>query len=513
MKKLLLTITSFFLIASAAFSQRYLTEIFPSASVTPDVIYANNISVLTGTPTAMDIKMDIYEPAGMPDPLAERPLIIYLHTGSFLPLIINQTTTGSKIDSAAREICTQLARRGYVAASIDYRLGWNPAALGPPGQDIRTGTLLQAVYRAIQDLKACVRYFKADAAGSNTYGIDTSNIILGGQGTGGYIALAYMFLDDTLEYYLPKFTAATTNAQYGFVAGQPYINQSLMGDLDGYGGIPLLNNPNNTPGMTHTVHFGFNLGGALGDSSWVEGGEPPVVAFHVVGDPFAPYACGPVIVPTTGDFVVDVCGSSDLIPRTTAAGNNTYTTAGFTDPYTLAANMNNGGNDGLYGFVTNPLTQAGPWEWWDSTTVVNIAVALGMTAAQGTQIHQNSLLTNPDMSKAKALAYIDTIMNYVNPRIVYSLGLPTGIEQINILQNSISVYPNPAGEIVYVELKNIPEQMEGIKVYDVMGNLVKEIQNVKTTSIVLNRAELDPGMYVLKIKAGKGEVQKKLVLR
>lgn len=513
MKKHILTIAVFLFIAQQGFSQRYLTEIFPSASVTPDVIYANNISVLTGTPTPIDIKMDIYEPAGMVDPLSERPLVLYFHTGSFLPVVINQTATGSKIDSSAREVCTRFAKRGYVAASVDYRVGWNPAALGPPGQDIRTGTLLQAVYRAIQDAKACVRYFKSDAAGANTYGIDTTKIILGGQGTGGYVILAYMFLDDTLEYYLPKFTAATTNAQYGFVAGQPYINQALMGDLDGYGGIPQLNNPNNTPGMTHDIHFGFNMGGALGDTTWVEGGEPPVVAFHVVGDPFAPYTCGPVIVPTTGDFVVDVCGSADLIPRTTAAGNNNYTTAGFTDPYTLAANVNNGGNDGLYGFVTNPLTQAGPWEWWDSATVVNIAVLLGMTAAQGTQIHQNGLLTNPDMSKTKALAYIDTVMNYVNPRIVYSLGLLSGVELADILASNIRVYPNPASENIFVELKNIPEQMERISIYDMLGNLVTDFQNLETTLFVMNRKNLVSGMYVMKIKAGKAEVMKKLILQ
>ena len=42
-----------------AMAQRYLSPIFPSASVTPDVVYANNIQVLTGTPTAVDLKMEI----------------------------------------------------------------------------------------------------------------------------------------------------------------------------------------------------------------------------------------------------------------------------------------------------------------------------------------------------------------------------------------------------------------------------------------------------------------------
>ena len=82
MKKNLLVVT--LLLASAftfnkAEAQRYLTYVFPSADTTANVVYANNFEVLTGNPVAKDLKMDIYEPGGMPDPLAIRPLIIYLH--------------------------------------------------------------------------------------------------------------------------------------------------------------------------------------------------------------------------------------------------------------------------------------------------------------------------------------------------------------------------------------------------------------------------------------------------
>ena len=282
--------------------QRYISPVFPSASLTPDIVFANNIQTLTGTPTAIDLKADIYQPSGIPDPVNNRPLVIILHDGFYLPNIINGRPFGNKRDSCVVHICTELAKRGYVAASISYRLGWNPAATGVSGQDIRTGTYLQALYRATQDARSCVRFFKANGA---SYGIDTSKIIMGGFGHGGDISLACATLDKTQEINLPKFLANTTNSTYGFVAGQSYVNQSFNGDFEGFGGIPQLNNTNNTPGYSSKINFAFNMGGALLDPSWLEVGDCPIVSFHVVSDPFTPYGNGAVIVPTTGDFVVE----------------------------------------------------------------------------------------------------------------------------------------------------------------------------------------------------------------
>ncbi|HQX71079.1 MAG TPA: hypothetical protein PLZ63_11955, partial [Bacteroidia bacterium] len=110
----------FSMFAYTAQAQRFLTEVFPSVNVTPNVVYGQNYEVLTGTPVLKDLKMDIYEPAGAADPMTERPLIIYLHTGSYIPIIVNGNATGSRNDSAAVEICKQFARRGYVVANMDY---------------------------------------------------------------------------------------------------------------------------------------------------------------------------------------------------------------------------------------------------------------------------------------------------------------------------------------------------------------------------------------------------------
>lgn len=86
-------------------------------------------------------------------------------------------------------------------------------------------------------------------------------------------------------------------------------------------------------------------------------------------------------------------------------------------------------------------------EWFDSTTTVAAAASVGQN---GTTIYSNALLTNPDMSKAKGLAYIDTVMNYLNPRIVYCLNLATGISSIDDAEQLIQVSPNPVSDIMTI---------------------------------------------------------------
>ncbi len=489
-------------------AQRYLTETFSNVTVTPNITYGENISVFPPpTPTNIPLVMDVYEPTG--DVLAQRPLIIFMHTGSYLPKYINGTPTGSRNDSASVAMCMQFAKRGYVVANIDYRLGWNPAG---SNVDIRRGTLLNAVYRSIQDAKACVRYFKKDAATTDLFKIDPAHVILGGQGTGGYIALNYVSLNDPAEITLPKFISGVTDLNYGFVAGQPYVNQTLLGDYDGHGGIAQLNNDNNSNGYDNTVHFAFNLGGALGDSTWLEPGDVPTVAFHVVGDPFAPYDVGIVYVPgNPPQSVVDVIGSKAVIRLADQYGNNNcFINAGFTDVYTQAANVNNEGWEGLFPFATIPPTQAGPWEWFDSTTVVTEAALFGQN---GAQIYANALLTNPNMSKAKGTAYIDSIMGYLNPRIVYCLNLATGISTIESANSQISISPNPATDFININLSGLKNELKAISIFDISGRKVRDIAVNEERIYTINRGQLSSGSYVVKIQLENGDVNKKIVLQ
>ncbi|MFM8432978.1 MAG: T9SS type A sorting domain-containing protein [Bacteroidota bacterium] len=498
-------------LSGEAIAQRYNSEVFTDVQITPSVRYGQNKELLTGAPVMKNLTMDVYEPFG--DAQAVRPLIIYLHTGSFLPPVINSNPTGSRFDSTAVEMCKRFARRGYVAAAMSYRLGWNPVSAD---QDVRTGSLLQAVYRAMQDAKACVRYFYEEAAvNGNPFRVDTNNIILGGQGTGGYIAMAYATVDQLSEISLPKFLSNTSNPSYGFFAGQSYVIPQIWGDFDGYGGDTTLNYPFNHVGYSNRINFVFNMGGALGDSSWLEQGDVPMVAFHVIGDPFAPIGNGPVYVPTQPpQYVVDVSGSSVVVARSNAFGNNNcFNSAGFTDVYTQRANTLNNGEDGMFPFQTSTLIQSGPWEWYDSTALVGFAQFIGQPAAAGTQAYLNGKATNPDMSKAKAMAYIDTIQGYLNPRIVQCLGLNTGINDWDAVAKAISVYPNPTAGEFNVDLSSISDKVNSLQVMDINGRIIQNIRIEENAVYTFRGLDLARGLYTVKIGFETGSVTRKLVVQ
>ncbi len=196
-----------FAIVGFSISQtRYVDEVFTNLDIDSNIVYAQNISVLAGTPVPTGVSvipplaMEIYRPTG--DTIAERPLIIHMHTGTFLPILHNGNPTGLRFDGATSLMCQGYAKRGYVVANIEYRLGWNPM---DSTQALRAASLMKAVYRGIQDAKSCVGYFRKDYENGNTYGIDTSKIILSGQGSGGWIALGYATVDKLAEIQLPKF--------------------------------------------------------------------------------------------------------------------------------------------------------------------------------------------------------------------------------------------------------------------------------------------------------------------
>ena len=111
-------------------SDRYLGEIFDEVSVTRDVVYGINATAITlpteGEALAQELRMDVYEPLG--DNLESRPVMMIYHNGNFLPQVINSSIEGTRQDSSVVELCTRFAKAGYVAAAVDYRLGWNPFA-------------------------------------------------------------------------------------------------------------------------------------------------------------------------------------------------------------------------------------------------------------------------------------------------------------------------------------------------------------------------------------------------
>ena len=444
MKNIFSLLLALLFVSSMTAQVRYIDEVFDDVTVTTNVQYAANITVITTLqglpPMALPQLMDIYEPAG--DTETDRPLMIYMHTGNFLPAYTNGSGLGNKDDSCAVEICTRFAKMGYVVASIDYRLGWNPLAAT---QSQRTYDLINAAYRGVQDARTAVRYFRMNVAeAGNEYGINPDKIGYFGEGTGGYATLAAATISDyndiiiddlgdpILKFYHEIQVGVDMNGdpQMGTV---PMVIEAINGDpegkVDGFAPDVTQLCIGHYPGYSSDVNFQVNLGGALGDLNWLDAGDPAMISFHCPHDPFAPYETNILIVPTTLEPVVSVSGAKhihDEINLQSAPNNNhVFQSAGLNDALSQEA-IASGGYDGLFpvlnhyvdGVPTEPYDSA-PWQWWDVATVQAV------DAANGTDIAETQLTLNPTMGPVEANQWIDKIQAYTAPRIALILDLIT----------------------------------------------------------------------------------------
>ena len=104
-------------------------------------------------------KLDVYQPAARADGRLH-PALVWIHGGGW--------TGGTKNEARADNICRAAAMAGYVAVSIDYRLG--------------DGAWPTNLF----DCKNAVRFLRANAA---RYSVDPSRIGVAGGSAGGHLAL------------------------------------------------------------------------------------------------------------------------------------------------------------------------------------------------------------------------------------------------------------------------------------------------------------------------------------
>jgi hypothetical protein len=502
MKQLtLLLLLSLFSIAASAQADRYFDQVFSDVEVTADITYGVNATVLYlapppngfGQAVPEPLRVDIYEPAG--DTETSRPLIIIMHTGNFLPPQVNGGCTGTRKDASDIALATRLSKMGYVVALADYRLGWNPVA---GTQTERIYTLINAAYRGVQDSRTCIRFFRASHAGGNPYGIDPNKIVLWGVGTGGYIAAASATLDTITDTYIPKFLTPQGPMVLEFLSGN--VDGTTWGVNPGVPGLPYpagdtLNYVNH-PGFSSSFNLAVNLGGALGDTSWIDANDPPIISYHNTTDPFAPCGTAIVLVPPPINLpVVEVTGSCGFQPILNATGNQAaMIAANLNDPLSQKAESLNGGIEGFYPFLGN---DSSPWAFSASPNPYGLPTSPNCETFDAT--HQ---------------AYHDTIVAYFAPRACAVLGLGAcsfvNNKDLAGAQVDLKIMPNPAGsEMTFSTPAEQP--IQGFELYDAMGRMVRSLNSINNNILILKRDNMPAGVYTAKVYFAEGVSARKVI--
>ena len=229
---------------------RYIDDSFHDVTTISNVLYGSNTTI---GGKYQDLYMDIFEPSN--DTEDNRPLIILAFGGAFV--------SGEK--EKLHDLASAYARKGYVAASIDYRL-YDKLAL------IDSALLIDVVVKGIGDMRAAIRYFKEDfSENGNTYGIDTNCIFVGGLSSGGIIACHIGLLNTTDE--IPEYLQNTIEANGGW-EGNSSTNTQYSSEVTGV----------------------LSFSGGIKEIEWITETDIPVFSVHETGDAVVPYQRGPVSI-------------------------------------------------------------------------------------------------------------------------------------------------------------------------------------------------------------------------
>ena len=239
-----------FIGSSQLFSQcdgRYENVIFDKISKI-SVVYSETYD---WSPSNPGLEMDIYTPSN--DIVNNRPLLIFAHGGVYVE--------GDKNSNTMVTLCEEFAKRGYVTASIRYRLTNLQSLLSSNSYNIFS----QTVVNSISDMKSAVRYFRKDVAeNNNTFGINPDLIFVGGYSAGAVTAAHLSVIDE------------------GEVPDEflPFFDES--GGIEGNSG---------NFGFSSEVSGAILLAGAINTTNFLDENDPPIVSVHSTDDNTIDYEC------------------------------------------------------------------------------------------------------------------------------------------------------------------------------------------------------------------------------
>ncbi len=256
---------------------------YPDTKEDFGTIYSNKVKYLLDT-QKLNLDMDLYYPR---EPVKHgRPLLLLIHGGAFY--------NGDKQAVGFPEMGRHFAERGYVVASINYRMGFKPMS----------ADVDRAGYRALQDAHAAVCYLIENA---EEFGIDTTMIFAAGTSAGAITALNLAFMREenrpitTRKGGVEDWSSSRVKRAYNAInwVGEKFgleVNTDRqdffesLGLGSDLGGIDTVSGAIDRPFHVNAV---VNMWGAVHDLNMLKNSKSTaILSFHSDADHIVPYAYG-----------------------------------------------------------------------------------------------------------------------------------------------------------------------------------------------------------------------------
>lgn len=485
MKKLVLLLSVLFLLAPVAFSQITKDSTYGYVKL-PPTLYgtAENFKGCV-----QDLYCDIYKPLNND---TARPIIVLIHGGGFIG--------GTKDSPEIVALAIRMASRGYVVASIEYRMGMHlgpnapvtSCALGilsmsPCAYSLDSAELYRAEFRAMQDAKGAVRFMK------NRSGLDsscTNNTFLMGHSAGAITSLLAAFLDKPSEK-LPYTDAqspapATANTcSENNPCNSTSLARPALGDI--HGTIAL-------GGYDESVKGVFAFAGALPNVNMLDNVNDSLLVYTFHQD------CDPVVYYKKKSLLSDVssclyCGGCSALP----VFPEHYGGKSIAD--SITANYPN------YNLKTDFLIRNYPINCYfgfalpDGNTCPNFG---DCPNCANTNYHNCHDILNVN-------ARIDTLATFLFNNIKPCGSTPpVGINDYE-LRNKVNLYPNPAKNELTIASQSASLPISKIEIMSLTGVKVAQVDFKNELSKTIDISSLATGIYFVKIQTAKGLVVKKFV--
>lgn len=264
---------------------RYEQDVF-SVGNKKTVQYASNVG---WNGENVRLEMDIFTPNN--DSAIKRPLVIFAHGGGFVQ--------GKKEDMAF--FCQQFAKKGFVTASISYRLL-------PMDKIYEPKNFVHEIVKAMSDMKAAIRYFRETIENGNPYKIDENFIFIGGASAGAITALHVGLLDE-----------------------KDSIPDDFKSFLDSNGGLEGNTKTTENKSFTTKIKGIINYSGSVYKVDWLDKDDPPVFGYHGTADDVVPIGFG------INGKVLELYGSKSMNEKADELG-----------VYNLLVEVPNGGHTNIY---------------------------------------------------------------------------------------------------------------------------------------------------------------------